>query len=405
MNILYLGVLHERNFFNELVFSKNKKISVSGQRWDSFVCEVLAKNNQVEAFTIISDPTKNRTKTFWRRKPDIQDNVLIKYIPFINISIIKTLTQTTSSFFMIFKWLIKNRGTKEAAVITNLLYLPVNLPALLLCKLFRVNIFCTVTDIPSYLLHFSVQGFKKIFAPLFIFLSNLTAKSYSGYILLTKYMNPVINKKDRPFIILEGMVENDCDTAQVQKHSPPAIMYAGGLFEEFGVLNIVRAMKYIDKDCELWLFGSGDCEEYIKKASESDKRIKFYGLVPHTEILKKEKEAWVLINARSTDDEFTKYSFPSKNLEYMSSGTPVLTTKLPGIPEEYFEYFYTTDDNSPEAIAKELNMILDKSLNELCDFGLKAQEFAKNNKNYIMQVNRVELFLRETIKDAKRGCQ
>ena len=44
------------------------------------------------------------------------------------------------------------------------------------------------------------------------------------------------------------------------------------------------------------------------------------------------------MNPRSADAEYTKYSFPSKTIEYLATGVPVVMNRLPGIPEEY-EYF------------------------------------------------------------------
>ena len=52
--------------------------------------------------------------------------------------------------------------------------------------------------------------------------------------------------------------------------------------------------------------------------------------------------------------EFTKYSFPSKNMEYLASGTAVLTTRLPGMPAEYYEHVLTIDRDGPEAVADAL---------------------------------------------------
>ena len=55
------------------------------------------------------------------------------------------------------------------------------------------------------------------------------------------------------------------------------------------------------------------------------------------------KEAKLLINLRNPEDKYTKYSFPSKTFEYMVSGTPFFTTKLEGIPSEYYNYLYCID--------------------------------------------------------------
>ena len=57
------------------------------------------------------------------------------------------------------------------------------------------------------------------------------------------------------------------------------------------------------------------------------------GCVTNDEIVRLQCEATLLVNPRPSDKEFCKYSFPSKTIEYMASGTPVLMTKLPGVPD------------------------------------------------------------------------
>ena len=44
----------------------------------------------------------------------------------------------------------------------------------------------------------------------------------------------------------------------------------------------------------------------------------------------------------------------------MSSGTPVLTTKLSGIPEDYFNYIYSISENGKEGIKEALKYVLEK---------------------------------------------
>ena len=99
-------------------------------------------------------------------------------------------------------------------------------------------------------------------------------------------------------------------------------------------------MRTHSDDIELWLFGSGDMEKDITDYCKSDQRIKYFGMVPREKVVKFEKKAKLLVNPRPTNNEFTKYSFPSKTIEYMASGTPLLTTRLPGIPSEYFDHVF-----------------------------------------------------------------
>ena len=88
-------------------------------------------------------------------------------------------------------------------------------------------------------------------------------------------------------------------------------------------------------DVELWICGSGDAKDIIEDEAQKDSRIKYFGLVDSQTALKMQHQATILVNPRTSDGEYTKYSFPSKNMEYMVSGTPVLTTDLPGMPKEH----------------------------------------------------------------------
>lgn len=45
-------------------------------------------------------------------------------------------------------------------------------------------------------------------------------------------------------------------------------------------------------------------------------------MVPNSGVLKAQSESEILVNPRNDNNEFTKYSFPSKVIEYLGSGTP-----------------------------------------------------------------------------------
>ena len=100
----------------------------------------------------------------------------------------------------------------------------------------------------------------------------------------------------------------------------------------------------------------------------------------------------------SAKEEFCKYSFPSKTIEYMASGTPVLMTRLPGVPSEYFDYVYTIEDETSEGICKTLTTILSKEKQELKEFGVRAKEFVKEKKSQEKQSERVYKFIQEISK-------
>jgi hypothetical protein len=77
----------------------------------------------------------------------------------------------------------------------------------------------------------------------------------------------------------------------------------------------------------------------------------------------------------------------------MLSGTPLVTTKLCGIPDEYFQYVYTFEQETIEGFAKTLIKILSIPEEELIIKGKEAQDFVLKNKNNIIQAQRIKDFL------------
>lgn len=102
-----------------------------------------------------------------------------------------------------------------------------------------------------------------------------------------------------------------------------------------------------------------------------------------------EKKATLLINVRKTNEQFTLYSFPSKTIEYMTSGTPVLSSNLPGIPKEYHKYMFILEDTSKEGLKNKLQEILKLSPDILEIKGKEAYEFVIKNKNNNVQAQRI----------------
>ena len=171
-------------------------------------------------------------------------------------------------------------------------------------------------------------------------------------------------------------------------------MYAGQLHKKYGILNLVDAFEQIENtNIELWLFGEGTAVDEVLQRTRRDCRIKYFGRATREEVLSYEKNATLLVNLRSPKDIFTKYSFPSKTIEYMASGTPLLTTRLEGIPKEYFDYVFSIEDNDVEQIKGALADILSSTDEELRTMGRRAQDFVKENKSAKSQVGRIMNFL------------
>lgn len=185
-------------------------------------------------------------------------------------------------------------------------------------------------------------------------------QKFDGYVILTKHMAKAMDIKNMPYTVIEGFSDPDAFKNLVpHKNKKKTLMYAGALSEVHNIRKLIDGFMATKIDACLCIYGDGDQRQYVEEASKKDCRILYKGKVNRADLLQAQKNAHLLISVKATEDKHTLYAFPSKILEYMTSGTAVLTTKVGGIPEEYFDYVYTIEDESIEGIANAISACLD----------------------------------------------
>lgn len=81
----------------------------------------------------------------------------------------------------------------------------------------------------------------------------------------------------------------------------------------------------------------------------------------------------------------------------MSTGRPLLTTKLPGMPVEYYPFVYLFETETLEGYKVTLKEVLEKGYDELEKKGRDAQHWVLKNKNNIVQTKRIIELYQSTI--------
>ena len=380
MKIIYVSSVMSRKKNTEIMNSAKKKPLQSIQKYNRLLCEGLVESGaDVKTISAIPMSKDISDKKIWICKKEQEKGVTFSYLPFINMKIFRQL----SLFFSIVIFLIKEIYSREKPdyVICDILNTTISSVSLVLCKLTGTKVIGLVTDLPSEIGEGSVSNK----------LNQYFENKYDGYILLTKQMNEVLNSKNRPWLVIEGICEKHPKFNGKKKDN--ICVYTGGLYEKYGIKMLIDAFVELNGNLELHLYGDGDLVEYINKLNND--RIKYYGVIENDQIVRIQQEANLLINPRPSVDQYTMYSFPSKNMEYMASGTPVLTTNLPGIPNEYNQYTYILQDESEKGILGKLKQIFSTPINELVDFGNRAQEFVTKEKDKSTQGKKLKKFLEE----------
>lgn len=319
----------------------------------------LSTHNQL---TLISSiPIQNyplANKIFFGGGKFSVENISGFYVPFINLLIFKHLTRLISTFFIL---IYLYKVSKPQAIFIHGVHSPYLLLAALLSS-FDIKTAVIVTDPPGVI--------KKTDSFLARYLKNLDAKLVK-YLLnksgLVVSLSPkLLLDLDKPKFKLtfpgflnknfKKHIDISINRGKRKKNNKFRIVYAGGLHKEYGVRNLVDAVLTLNKnlEIELLLFGKGNELNYIKEVSSIDSRIIYGGFVNNAQVALELTHANLLINPRPTDLEFASLSFPSKLIEYMYSGTPILTTRIQSIPDNFKDCFFFIDDESIEGIQKSI---------------------------------------------------
>lgn len=396
-NFLFLGFVLSDEQLNEVI--KNDKFpQYQTYKFTKNLIKALEYKEKINVTYISAQPVSDYPYFFKKRfiysEEEIDfwgKKIKIYNIPFYNTSLLKIITRTISSLFYGIK-IFKNKKNKKGIIIYSV-HIPYMLSGIILGKIFRVKVIGLWTDPPS-ISHHMESKLKKILRGIEFKLSKNLMLKMDKTITMTKYLSRDFCF-DKPNLVIEGIIDLDEMNMKESKKTKTKtrFLYTGSLSIKYGIKNIVEAFFNIArKDIELEIYGVGDYVEELKEICKLDERIIYGGFISNEKIILKQRLADFLINARSNEDEYVKYSFPSKTLEYMLSGTPLISTYLLGMPEKYKEYFILLKDNKISTIKEILLKCLDLSIEERKKIGEKSKKFIES-KDYKIQSEKIIKFL------------
>ncbi len=293
----------------------------------------------------------------------------VQYVHFNNIWGYRNISRTVALKKCV-KDFIRNSKSEKKAIIVYCPHTPF-LEAAVYGKGLdnSVHIHMVVPDLPQYM------NLSKKAHPIYDFFKKIDIQKMEkliaqvdSFMLLTKYMADKLHVGNRPYIVVEGVTDVKNLPPEKKEHGKK-VAYAGKLVEAFGAKRLVKAFEMIDDpEASLHICGGGELKPYVEEMCQKDSRIHYYGVVPAEKANEILQNADVLVNPRQNDDEYTKYSFPSKNIEYLMTGNAVVAYMLDGIPEIYKDFFIVP--SSCETY----------SLSEAICFALNESEQAKERK-------------------------
>lgn len=385
--MIFLGCLFDRN--REREYLKNSKTSLSNAantfQWN-LIDGFYENKVDVTIFNILPVGTYPRQyKKLWLRGGSWETAGHKNYeVGCINLPIIKQFQR-----YIQLKKLLKH--SKDRNIIIYSAYEPFLKAVYKLDRSYKIT--AIITDLPEFYDLGKTSALKRYLR------KNNNKKIYKyldrvdNFVLLTKQMTEPLHVGARPYVVIEGI--SNGEPVKFYLPEKKSILYTGTLHRQFGILTLLEGFSFIeDPNMELWICGGGDCQGVVEAAAQKDNRIKFFGYVTKEKVKELQEKAFMLINPRQNEGEYTKYSFPSKTMEYMLSGKPVLMYRLDGVPAEYDPYLNYIEGNSSEDMKNAICRIFNADAHEIAGKAEAAAHFVAGNKNSTIQAKKILDFLR-----------
>lgn len=401
MNVLFLGRFYPKGIVERIVEDTNGKVGFSNHNFEMSLINGFASLKDVNlrvltAPMVYSYPHNNRN-AFVRGIRYVENGHSVRSIGFCNIAVLNMFTE---------RWALTKAIRKEIAAFEgDEITIVVNTPSLLLSSaLFKaidrirekkIKTALIVPDIPECLVE--MNGRLTMKDRLVKRLNKRNARlsqRYDKYVYLTDAMNDFYHAAPKDYIVMEGLIDEKKVNQQFERqetaNSKEIILYTGTLRRIFGVMSLINAFEKGNfKNAELWICGSGECAPEIEQKATDNHDIIFYGLVSSEKALELQSKATILANPRGAEGRYTRYSFPSKTIEYLLAGRTVIMNRLPGIPEEYDNYIFYPEDETDKAWISKLNEIFSMPPDERNARNAAGKKYILTMKNAKVQCSRI----------------
>ena len=407
MKIVFLSLMFERE---KEAYYRNKIIGRMASPSNTFqyaILDGLYENGMLDDVIVVNSLPfgvykKQYDELFIKRSPFVYgEKVIGETIPCINVHGLKQATRYIYAKRALSRIAQEFRDEK-IVIITYNVYLPYVKASVNVASKFDNIEFCPIiTDMPGEFGILPEKGIKR-----FILLRQSKKifsllKRAEKFILLTESMKRLLEIEDNYFV-MEGIYsdidDNNLSERLLHKETK-VIAYTGSLYYEHGIYTLIDAYLELAKrhsDVELWICGGSGDTARINKLCSENKGIKFFGDVSRSESIAIQRTADVLVNPRPVKGEFVKYSFPSKTMEYLASGKPVVMYKLPGIPDEYDEFLNYVDYDSSESMCSVIENVLYYDNVAKNEKAKRGRSFILEEKSSKAQVAKMIAFLSKT---------
>lgn len=204
-----------------------------------------------------------------------------------------------------------------------------------------------------------------------------------------------------PYLRIEGGVFPEQVRAGIRwrRDSPRfTVGFAGTLEPYNGVREILAAAEALaDAGVAFRIAGAGSLAPEVARRAAACPAIEYVGALDLGRMPEFYGGCDLLVNWRITRTHDLRYVFPSKLLELLASGVPVLSTRMGSALDGFGGHLLVSDDESAAALAESVRRAVRTDRAELRALGERAATFMAENFDWTLQGRRIRDFLERAL--------
>ncbi len=358
MKIIYFTTAQEEKDFRSFINDWKISLNPSNQNFHNKLIRALAINNEVHVISVRPFSRSNMLVKKLDKAVKTEGNITWHYVKRNGNKFYRAFV-TTSQIMAA----LKGIDLSDSIFITDTINQSIVKAVEKIQKKYKRPVLGVCTDSPS-----NISGTTRSYT---LFLLKHT-REFDGYLSLTDGLNELFNPNGKPSYIFEGIVEDK--KIETKESKKPYIFFGGALMEKYGVYNLIEAFNELKKkDLELWICGHHGNEAKLNEAFKGNKNIKFLGLLPVEKVMEYEQASLCTINPRPFSEDLDRFSIPSKSLEYMAMGRPVISVRNTILMKKFPDELIWIPSSSVNDIKVGIEKVLEMTEVERENFGEKAK--------------------------------
>lgn len=200
-----------------------------------------------------------------------------------------------------------------------------------------------------------------------------------------------------PVLHLDGGVEPERiqgpEPAQTGERTVFPFLYCGATNRWAGVDLLAEAFaEWPDPRARLWLCGKGAVPERFPTL-KNDSRVVCFGAASDEKVDELAAQCYALVNPRRTDLLDNQMNFPSKVLEYLRYGKPVVSTWTDGLDPAYRSVLTVAREGTPQAFRVALASTVLWTAEDLQRHAEATRQFLLGSRTWVQQARRLRAFM------------